>query len=271
MSTEAAPGGPAYLVFDAESIPDGVLLARLKYPELVDRPEEAITRAQEEARRNSSSGSDFLPVTFQIPVSVCVARVSADYRLAAIRCLDAPHYRTRQIVKDFWTGLGHYRGAKLVSFNGRSFDLPLLELAAFRYGLCAREHFTERFGSRYRYGDGHIDLMELLSNYGAVRLAGGLNLLSKLLGKPGKVETSGGQVYDMHRRGEIQAINEYCSFDVLDTYFVFLRTRVLTGELTLDEEQSRVREARDWISSQAAEQPHLQRYLEYWGDWNPWP
>jgi predicted PolB exonuclease-like 3'-5' exonuclease len=263
---------PSYLVFDAESIPDGVLLSRVKYPDLELSPEEATRRAQDEARAASHTGSDFLPVSFHIPVAVCVARVGADFQLQAVRCLDAPHFRTAEIVKDFWKGLAMYQ-AKLVTFNGRSFDLPLLELAAFRYGIAAPFHFHGGTkGPRNRYNDGHhLDLMEFLTNYGASRLAGGLDLLSKLLGKPGKVEATGSQVYPLYCQGRLQTINEYCSFDVLDTYFVFLRTRVLTGELTLEREQAVVRDAKAWLARQVADQPHLQRYLDNWGDWQPWP
>lgn len=272
--TNSAPAntseGPAYLVFDTESIPDGILLSKTKYPDQGLGPEAAVARAQEEARAQSPVGSDFLPVTYQIPVAVCVARVSADFRLRSLRCIDTPLYRPREIVEGFWSGLAHYK-AKLVSFNGRGFDLPLMEFAAYRYGIAAPHHFRDRYGARHRYGEAHIDLMELLSNFGAIRLPGGLNLFSKLLGKPGKTDTTGYQVYDMFRQGQVQAINEYCSFDVLDTYFVFLRTRVLTGDLPLEQEQERVRETKDWLSAQTTEQPHLQRYLDRWGDWEAWP
>src|SRR5438874_348859 len=81
------------------------------------------------------------------------------------------------------------------------FDLPLLELAAFRYGCPARDYFHS---SRNRLGGGHIDLMDWLTNYGAVRLSGGLDLLSKLLGMPGKMTVSGEQVYRMHLEGLTQ-------------------------------------------------------------------
>jgi predicted PolB exonuclease-like 3'-5' exonuclease len=265
----------AYLVFDTESIPDGRLVAMTKYPGEALSPEEAIARAQAEAREQSGNGSDFLPVSFQVPVAVCVARVGEDFRLQALRCLDAPHFRPREIVRKFWEGresLAGPRGARLVTFNGRGFDLPLMELAAFRYGLALPRHFGgAKGGVRHRYSEQHIDLMELLTNFGACRLAGGLNLLSKLLGKPGKTEASGGHVYKMYREGRLQAINEYCAFDVLDTYFVFLRTRVLVGQLSLDEEQEIVRSAHDWLTRQSAEQPFLKRYLANWGDWEPWP
>jgi len=114
--------------------------------------------------------------------------------------------------------------------------------------------------------------MDWATNFNAFRLIGGLNLLAKILGKPGKMEVVGEQVYEMFLRGERQAINDYCMFDTLDTYFVFLRTRVMIGALSLEDEQALVREhAREWITSKVPEHPALQKYLENWGDWTPWP
>jgi predicted PolB exonuclease-like 3'-5' exonuclease len=260
----------AYLVFDCESIPDGNLLSRVKFAGQNLSPEEAIVRAQAEAREKSANGSDFLPLTFQYPVAVCVAKVAKDFRLLSIRCLDSPQFRTREITKAFWDGVAHYK-ATLVSFNGRGFDFPLMELAAFRYGLSIPVCYQKQPDYRYRFGAAHFDMMEFFTCYGAYRMTGGLNLLSKLLGKPGKQETDGSQVYDMYRQGRLADINAYCSFDVLDTYFVFLRTRVMTGEITLEQEHAIVLETKTWLEQQTVEQPHLRKYLENWGDWVAWP
>jgi predicted PolB exonuclease-like 3'-5' exonuclease len=256
----------AFLILDTESVPDGRLLARIKYRDASVSPEEAVQRAQAEARDRSLTGSDFLPVSFHYPVAVCVLRVGNDFGLQAITSLDAPQFRPREITRKFWLGLSAYK-AKLVTFNGRGFDLPLLELAAFRYGCCAGEYF---YNSRNRY-NGHLDLLDWLTNYGGCRLAGGLDLLSKLLGKPGKMEMAGDQVYALHQAGKSQEINDYCMCDTLDTYFVFLRTRVLTGDLTLEQEHDLVVRAKAWLMARAEELPGLKPYLANWGDWEPWP
>ena len=264
---------PAFFVVDTESVPDGKLLAQVKYPGEQLSAEEAIARAQGEARAVSASGSDFLPVTFQYPIAACVLRVGTDYTLQNIACLDAPQFRPRKIVESFWAGVASYRTKyrdriKLVTFNGRGFDLPLLELAAFRYGTNGREHFLN---SRKRYEGWHLDLMDWLSNYGGYRMVGGLNLLSKLLGKPGKMQIQGDMVYQLHLAGKCNEINDYCMFDTLDTFFVFLRTRVLTGELTLEQEYVAVLKAKEWIQNKSSELPVLRQYLDNWGDWIPWP
>jgi predicted PolB exonuclease-like 3'-5' exonuclease len=256
----------AFLVLDTESVPDGRLLGLVKYPDEHLSPEEAIQRAQAEARDRSRDGSDFLPVSFQYPVAVCVIRVGNDFSLQAITALDAPQFRPREIVRKFWQGMERHR-AKLVTYNGRGFDLPLLEMAAFRYGCAGRDYF---YNSRNRY-NGHIDLMDWLSNYGGCRMAGGLDLLSKILGKPGKMAISGNQVLALHREGKLREINDYCMFDTLDTYFVFLRTRVLTGDLSLEQEHELVMRTRTWLTAKAEELPGLTQYLANWGDWDPWP
>jgi len=264
---------PAFLIFDTETVPDGRLLAKTKYPADNLSPEEAVARAQAEAREQSNGKSDFVPVSFQYPVAICVMRVGSDFSLQAITCLDAPHFRPRKIVEAFWNGLAAYKEKykeriKLVTYNGRSFDLPLLELAAFRYGCCARDYFLS---SRNRFGGGHLDLMDWLCNFGALRLQGGLDLLCKLLGKPGKMEVNGSAVYQMHQAGQVQEINDYCLCDTLDTYFTFLRTRVLTGEITLEQEHILVMRAKEWMTDKAEELPAVRKYLDNWGDWDPWP
>jgi predicted PolB exonuclease-like 3'-5' exonuclease len=267
-ASKAGDAHPAFLVFDTESVPDGKLLGKVKYTEQGLSNEEAIRRAQAEARDRSATGSDFLPVSFQYPIAVCILRVGKDFTLQRITCLDAPLFRPREIVRQFWDGLAKLSKARLVTFNGRGFDLPLMELAAFRYGCAGQGYFQT---SRNRFGGNHLDLLDWLSNYGACRLAGGLNLLSKLLGKPGKMEIAGDQVYEMYTQGKVQEINDYCLCDTLDTYFVFLRTRVLAGELTLEREGEVVRQTKTWLETKVPEWPVLTQFLENWGDWQPWP
>jgi predicted PolB exonuclease-like 3'-5' exonuclease len=263
-----------YLVFDVESVADAGLVARLRYPGESIEPGEAVRRYREEL--TEKYGSDFIPYTFQIPVSVAVAKVGADSRLIDLVVLDEPEFRPHVIVENFWRGWEKYRRPTLVSFNGRSFDLPLLELAAFRYGLSMPAWFPSGAKGydqpRNRYNlQAHIDLCELLTNFGSTRFVGGLNLAANILGKPGKMAVQGHMVQDMHDQGRLAEINDYCRCDVLDTYFVFLRTRVLAGRLSLDAEQQIIADTKHWIEEKANDMGAYRLYLEHWGDWpNPW-
>lgn len=249
----------AYIVFDTETIPDGSLVARVKYPDDELTPEEAIERAQTEARTKSPTGSDFLPVTFQKPVAICTLRLDADYMPINLSFLDSPKYRSDEMVKLFWAGMEKFHRAKLVTFNGRGFDLPMLEMAAFELGIAAPGYFNS--DKRNRYRSINIDLQEFLGNQGTVRVEGGLNLFARRLGLPGKMGTTGHDVYPMYKAGKLQQINDYCACDTIDTYFVFLRTRVMIGELTLEEEKTIFEEAVQWLRDKASEFPALDKYL----------
>lgn len=262
----------AYLVFDVEAVADGALVARIRYPDDDLPPAEAVRRYRDELM--DKKGNDVLPPTFMLPISVAVAKVDPAFRLLDLTALDAPKYRPHVIAEKFWQGWSHYGRPTLITFNGRGYDLPVLELAAFRYGLSVPGWFNlharsyEQARNRYNL-DSHVDLMDLLSNYGAVRMTGGLNLFANLIGKPGKTGVDGSQVQDMYDAGEADAINDYCRCDVLDTYFVFLRSRVLLGKLSLQREQALVEETKTWLTRQAESDPACAHYLEHWGDWQP--
>lgn len=273
MASTAAPA-VHYLVFDVESVADPALVARLRYPGQSLEPAEAIRRYRAELMEKYDR--DFVPYTFQIPISVAVGKMTEDFRLVDVVVLDEPQFRPHVITENFWRGWERYRRPTLVSFNGRGFDIPLLELAAFRYGISLPGWFATSAKSsdqpRNRYNTrAHIDLCELLTNFGTTRFHSGLNLAANLLGKPGKMDVQGDMVQDLYDAGKLAEINDYCRCDVLDTYFVFLRTRVLQGLLPLETEQQIIAQTRTWLEQRSTTVRAFQIYLSRWGDWpNPW-
>jgi predicted PolB exonuclease-like 3'-5' exonuclease len=274
-----SPTPPAYFVFDIESVADAALVSKVHFGGKVP-PEESIRKYRDELL--AKNDSDFIPYTFQVPVSIVVAKVAEDFSLLDVVSLfdrvktDKTEDIPFAICDKFWEGWMHYKPT-LVSFNGRGFDVPMLELAAFRYGISIKEWFAVNVRSnaknydqpRSRYNAKfHLDLFDVLTNYGATRFNGGLNLAASLLGKPGKMSTQGYMVQDMYDAGELAKINDYCRCDVLDTYFVFLRVMVITGNLPLREEHELVKKAKDWITEQAEACPAFRQYLDCWGDWH---
>ena len=244
----------SHLIFDVESVADGELIAAVRYPGDGLSPEDAIKRYHQELMEDK--GTTFVPLTFQIPIAVVVAKVSRSFKLIDIVSLDAPKYRPHVITENFWRGWELYQQPQWVTFNGRTFDLPLMEFSAFRYGIPLAGWFkSDGYRSpRHRFHtDSHLDLQELLTNFGATRCNGGLNLLAQMLGKPGKMGLNGDQVQAEFDAGNSQAICDYCRCDVLDTYFVFLRAMVLTGKLTLQQEAKRIAGAKAWIEERTAE------------------
>ncbi len=263
-----------YLVFDVESAADGQLVSKLRYPGEQLDPQQAVRRYRDELMEKHDS--DFIPYSYQFPVSLVAAKVDANFQLVDLVALDEPEFRPHVITENFWRGWEAYQRPTLVTFNGRSFDLPLMELAAFRFGVSLAGWLELKGPNyqqpRYRYNtQSHLDLCDVLTNFGAARLSGGLNLTANLIGKPGKIDVHGQMVQDLYEEGRLTEINDYCRCDVLDTYFVFLRVAVLLGQLPLEREQELVAAAKQWLEDRADESPAYQLYLEHWGDWpNPW-
>ncbi|MFW6366585.1 MAG: 3'-5' exonuclease [Spirochaetota bacterium] len=252
-----------YLVFDVESVPDGKLIKLIKYPDDEITEDEAVVRFQNEILEITDGKSNFIPPTFQYPICVVIAKVDEKFELKEIVSLDEGNFSPEEMTRKFWYGIEVlYKKASLVTFNGRGFDVPLLELMGYRYGFNMSRHFTDKYGTRYRFGTRHIDLQEYLSNYNATKMAGGLNLLAKVLGLPGKMETSGEQVYEMHRDGKMKEINDYCIHDVLDTYFVFLRTRVNLGKLSQEDELKLYNAARQYMLKDSSHSDAYSIYME---------
>jgi hypothetical protein len=57
--------------------------------------------------------------------------------------------------------------------------------------------------------------------------------------------------------------------DALDTYFVFLRTRVLCGMISVDRERQLVDQAKKWIETAASHSLALAEYLRHFQFWRP--
>ncbi len=121
----------------------------------------------------------------------------------------------------------------LVTFNGRGFDMPVIAARCLRHGLAFRHYYRDR-DVRYRFSpDGHLDLMDYLSDFGAAKRTR-LDVSAKLCGMPGKVGVAGKDVGPMIHAGRLAEVRAYCVCDVVQTAGVFLRTQLLRGELDRD-------------------------------------
>lgn len=139
------------------------------------------------------------------------------------------------------------RKPELVTFNGRGFDLPVLQLRAMRLGLPLPYLFHKDV--RYRYSEnGHLDLCDHITDFGAARRMR-LSDLARLIGLPGKQGMDGSKVEDAIAAGMIQEVREYCLSDVVQTAFLMLRWKLLQGEFKPGEYQSVAVRLHEWLKS----------------------
>lgn len=253
-----------YLIYDIETVTDKALLNRVLYAGQNLSPEEAY---QKHLTELSEMDRTFVNPSFHQPVSLAAVAVADNFEITKIGLFGGDNRTPCAIVRSFWDT---YRDKKpvLVDFNGKGFDLRMMELWAFRCGITLpKEHF-DKFGVRHRFSDDrHFDLHEFLTNFGAIRLAGGLDLFSKILGKPGKTSTKGEMVQELYDAGDRFRIDDYCLSDALDTYFIFLRVQVLMGHITLLREKELVDAAKAKIEAHSAREGTFKNYLAAFGYW----
>ncbi len=217
----------AFAVFDVETRVDKHLLNQVFFEGEGITDHEAYERYRDDLRHRR--GSDFFPLSLHIPISIAIGNVGDDHVLRSVESLPAGDSAEAGLVREFWSRAERFTGT-LVSFNGRRFDIPVLELAALRYGVAAPMHFDEESLARHRYSAArHLDLCDFLTNYGAASLAGGMNLLLKMIGMPGKRGMDGSKVQEYYEAGRRGEIDRYCRNDVVQTYFLFLRVQLMRG------------------------------------------
>jgi predicted PolB exonuclease-like 3'-5' exonuclease len=252
------------LVFDLETIPDVVGLRRLN-PGSESLSDEEVVEAAQAARRESH-GTDFLPLHLQqVAVVGCVFRDDQGFRVKTLGKADDPE---SALLAGFFKTIEHYT-PRLVSWNGSGFDLPVLHYRSLIHAVPAPRYWDTGEDDRdfkynnyiSRYHNRHIDLMDLLAKYNG-RANAPLDELAKLCGFPGKLGMDGSQVWRAWHDGRADEVRAYCETDVVNTWLVYCRFRLLKGELDREAYEAEVRLVRD--SLQASGAPHWQEYLAAW-------
>jgi len=198
----------SYLVLDIETVPDPLLYSHPEVPAGQERP--------------------FPPLHAHKPIVIGVLWLDEAYGFRRIGVIGEDRDEPGMLA-DFAQFADQYR-PHLVTYNGRSFDLPVIALRCLRFGLSMRFFYQDK-DYRYRFTDqGHIDLYDFLSEHGAARV-GSLDAIARVVGLPGKVGVDGSQVEGLYNAGQLQTIKHYCLADVAQTAFLFLRWRLLQGEL----------------------------------------
>jgi predicted PolB exonuclease-like 3'-5' exonuclease len=219
-----------FAVFDIETRVDKSLVRAVLHRGQDVGDDEAYEQSRAQVVAHSRSGSDFFPLAFHVPISIVLGIVNDERVLTDVQLLGADTRGEAGIVCEFWAYLERF-GGTLVSFNGRRFDLPVLELAALRHGCVIPNYFESGYRRRF-HDQAHYDLFDFLTNGGTYPLKGGFHLLAQIVGLPGKGEVDGAGVQALWEAGRFSDINAYCRRDVLQTYFLFLRLELMRGRIT---------------------------------------
>jgi predicted PolB exonuclease-like 3'-5' exonuclease len=241
------------IVWDLETVPDLKAAGRMLGLEEASDPD---------VRTALGSGFPKLP----LHKIVCIGALVADRQPEGwrVEALGAPHIGERseaELISAFIDKIGQLR-PQLVTFNGNSFDLPVLRYRAMvnriaAVGLQARPYFR-------RYTDDALDLCDVLASYGtAARIT--LDQISKIIGFPGKPKgLDGSYVESMVNAGRIGAVSQYCEVDVLNTYRVWLVHELFQGTITRAQLDWSERQVSEFVSARKGSNPLLVAAVAGW-------
>jgi hypothetical protein len=241
-----------YLILDIETVPD---TDRWQRPDLANGGESVFPPTW--AHRIIVIGCLWLGHDYQLKrFGVIGGEPSAPAAPAADVGSDAWE---RHLLEEFSRFVGRARPV-LVTYNGRSFDLPVIVMRSLCHAIALPWYYRDR-DVRYRYSaEGHLDLCDWLAEHGAAR-AGKLDAIARLVGLPGKRGVDGSQVEGLYRAGQLASIQSYCLADVAQTALLFLRFRLLQGQIAPETYRERTTALLDALAADG-------RVTEVFGQWN---
>jgi hypothetical protein len=252
------------LAFDIETVPDVAGLRRVNGLPTALSDKAVLDWATQ--RRRIQNGSDILPLQFQRVVAIaCALREGNSFKVWS---LGEPEDPEAELLRRFFDGIERYT-PQLVSWNGGGFDLPVLHYRSLIHGVTAAKYWDWgdddrdfKFNSYLgRYHTRHLDLMDVLAAY-QPRAFAGLDAMARLCGFPGKLGMDGSEVHAAVETGRLGEVRSYCETDAMNTYLVYLRFRLMRGELTAVEYAKEVSLAREKIAATGA--AHWQAFLAAW-------
>jgi predicted PolB exonuclease-like 3'-5' exonuclease len=235
------------LVFDIETVRDIGAAARVLGLE-----------GQAEAAVRQALGAEFpkLPLHKIACIgSLVAARGENGWQVKEVAALHIGEHPEQELIAAFAGKVASLKPL-LVTFNGATFDLPVLRYRAMVHrisapGLNARNYFA-------RQSDAALDLCETLASFDQ-RAKVKLDLLCKTLGFPGKPGgIDGSQVETYVAEGRIAEVAAYCETDVINTYRAWLTYELFHGRLAHETWVASEDNLRDFLSA-LPEKPHLGR------------
>ena len=246
-----------------KTIPD-VNLGRQLY-QLDDLSDDDVANAMF-ALQQQKSGNRFLPLHMHRIITISAVLHTRDK--LKVWSLGEENSPEEELLQRFYAGIDRYTPT-LVSWNGSSFDLPVMHYRSLHHGISAARYWEtgdEDNSFRYnnylsRYHMRHTDVMDVLAAY-QMRANASLENIATLCGFPGKLGMSGDKVWQQYQKNDIASIRNYCETDVLNTFLVYLRFQVLRGRIQASQFEGISEQLRNTLLAQ--DKSHFTEFCQAW-------
>jgi DNA polymerase elongation subunit (family B) len=129
----------------------------------------------------------------------------------------------RELLANFWCDIGQIRPQRFVTFNGKSFDFPYINIRSAIHGVPIPHDMlldSRRFNTEH-----HFDVREILTNFERYR-KGTLEYFCQIFGiHSPKNGIDGSKVADYFKQGRLDEIAHYCLNDCKATGELYLRLK----------------------------------------------
>ena len=229
------------LVFDIETVPDTESGAKLL--DLNNLSKEDTIKAMEHTQFQKT-GNMFQPLHLHKIVAISV--LFKNNEKLSLLSLGEEDSKESDLLKLFFGAIDKYQ-PQLISWNGKGFDSPVMHYRALLHGISSIKYWDKGEDDRdfkwnnylNRYHDRHLDLMDVLSGF---KKPASLTDIAQLIGAPGKYGIDGSKVSDFYLANDIKKIRDYCETDVLNTYLVFLRYKLISNSITNENYNNLIKE-----------------------------
>lgn len=259
-------------VFDIETIPDTEAACNL----LDIGKEKSIQEIRNGIRdyhlKITDGKNDFLRQPFHkiIAISFAEAEImrnddgTESYRLTSIRSGGNEESSEEELLRGFFGYLGK-NPPRLVSFNGKNFDLPVIKYRAMKYGIQAPWFYNmgdkwNNYSQKYSL-DWHCDLLDAFSDFGSsARIK--IKEVCSIFNIPCKYDIDGSQVAEVYDNGGLGRIRDYCEIDVVITYLLYLRFNLHRGVISHNSYNAAEEDMALYLSAES--KTHFNEFLEKW-------
>lgn len=224
------------LIFDIETIGEN-------YNNLDETTQDSLTRwikretknekEYETALEDLKNGLGFSPLTGEIVAigvidsekdsgAVYYQAPSEDHKESEFEGIKMKPMTEKEMLEQFWKLSESYQ--EFVSFNGMGFDVPFLMIRSAISGIRPSKNLmSNRYLSMQKFEAKHIDLLDQLSFYGAMRRRGNLHLWCRAFGikSPKSEGVTGDDVGNLFQEKKYLEIAKYNVGDIKATRELF--------------------------------------------------
>src|SRR5438874_8295640 len=202
----------ATLIIDIETVGQDLHAIPARAMEILLAPSVAAAAAQAEGepdaaeaeRQKVVDGLGLDPCTGRI---ICIGLHWMELDRSRVYCQP----EERELLANFWADIGQIRPQRFVTFNGKSFDFPYINIRSAIMGVPIPHDLlldTRRFST-----ERHFDVREVLTNFERYR-KGTLEFFCEIFGVDSpKNGINGSKVGDYFKQGRLDEIAHYCLAD----------------------------------------------------------